>query len=72
MPADSLSPTPFDEVTTILNVKAIGAAIDPFTPSLAEEEQAADPDMIKFRHFFEKILATRHLKVKQTSSLAFT
>ena len=47
MPADFLSRNPFDEVVSKLNDKAIAAAIEPFSPTLAEE-QAADPDMIKF------------------------
>ena len=41
MPANFLSRTHIDEV----------AAIDPFTPTLAQE-QAADPDMIIFKQFF--------------------
>ena len=53
MPADFQSGNPFDEVVTMLNNKAIAAAIDPFTPTLAEE-QASDLDMIKFKHFFVK------------------
>ena len=53
MPADFLSRTPFDEVVAILNAKAIAAAIDPFTPSLADE-QANDSDMIKFKQFVVK------------------
>ena len=48
MPADFLSRSPFDEVVTNINVKA--TANDPFTPTLADE-QAADPDMIKFKQF---------------------
>ena len=53
MPADFLSRTPFDDVVATLNDKAIAAAIDPFTPSLADE-QATDPDMIKFKQFVVK------------------
>jgi hypothetical protein len=40
MPADFLSRTKIDEI----------AAIDPFTPTLAQE-QAQDPDVIKIKHF---------------------
>ena len=43
MPADFLSRTKIDEV----------AAIDPFSPTLAQE-QALEPDVIKLKHFFEK------------------
>ena len=50
MPADFLSRSQFDEVVAKINAKAIAAAIDPFTPSLAEE-QANDSDMIKFKQF---------------------
>ena len=53
MPADFLSRTPFDEVARNLNEKAIASAIDPFTPSLSEE-QANDSDMIKFKQFVIK------------------
>ena len=53
MPADFLSHTHIDEVAAIQNEKAIAAAIDPFTPTLAEE-QAADLDMIKFKQFVVK------------------
>ena len=53
MPADFLSRSQFDEVVAKNNAKAIAAAIDPFTPSLAEE-QASDSDMIKFKQFVVK------------------
>ena len=53
MPADFLSRTTFDDIVTSLNDKAIAAAIDPFTPTLAEE-QASDSDMIKFKQFVVK------------------
>ena len=53
MPADFLSQTNIDEVANAKNAIAIAVAIDPFTPTLAEE-QAADPDMIKFKQFFIK------------------
>ena len=53
MPADFLSRTNIDEVANEKNAKAIAAAIDPFTPTLADK-QAADPDMIKFKQFFIK------------------
>ena len=55
MPADFLSCTPFDEGAASLNEKAIAAAIDPFTPTLVEE-QASDSDMIKFKQFVVKSL----------------
>ena len=45
--------TNIDDVATAQNAKAIAAAIDSFTPTLAEE-QAADPDMVKFKHIFVK------------------
>ena len=53
MPADFLSCIHIEEVAAIKNAKATAAAIDPFTPTLAEE-QAADPDMIKLKQFFLK------------------
>ena len=53
MPANFLSLTNIDEHANAKNDKAIAAAMDPFTPTLAEE-QAADPDMIKFKQFFIK------------------
>ena len=53
MPADFLSRTSFDEVVATRNDKAIAAAIDPFTLTLAEE-QASDSDMIKFKQFVVK------------------
>ena len=52
MPADFLSRTPFDEVAAIIRVTA--SAIDPFTPTLAKE-QAADPDMVKFKQFVRNL-----------------
>ena len=52
MPADFLSQTNIDEHANSKNAKASAAAIDPFTPTLAEEQAAADPDMIKFKQFF--------------------
>ena len=54
MPADFLSRTHIDEVVAAQNEKAIAAAIDPFTPTLAQE-QALDLDMIKFKQFFIKM-----------------
>ena len=53
MHADFLSRTHIDEVVAAQNEKAITAAIDPFTPTLAQE-QALDPDIIKFKQFFIK------------------
>ena len=43
MPADFISCKHIVKVAVIKNAKATAAAIDPFTPTLA---QAADPDMI--------------------------
>ena len=43
MPADFLSRSKIDEL----------AAIDPFSPTLAQE-QAIEPDIVKLKHFFEK------------------
>jgi regulator of sirC expression with transglutaminase-like and TPR domain len=43
MPADFLSRSKIDEI----------AAIDPFTPTLAQE-QAQDPDIIKLKCFHDK------------------
>jgi hypothetical protein len=43
MPADFLSRSKIDEI----------AAIDPFSKDLAHE-QAAEPDIIKLKHFHEK------------------
>ena len=42
MPADFLSRSKIDDI----------AAIDPFTPTLAQE-QAQDPDIIKLKYFHE-------------------
>ena len=53
MPADFPSHTYIDDIAAIPNVKAIAAAIDPFTPTLVEE-QAADPNIVKFKQFFCK------------------
>ena len=55
MPANFLSQTNIDDDTEAKNAKAIAAAIDPFTPTLAEE-QAVDPEMVKFKQFFVKKL----------------
>ena len=53
MPADFLSHIYIDEVATNLNSKTTTVAINPFTLTLLEE-QAADPDMTKFKQFFVK------------------
>ena len=49
MPADFLSRSKIDEI----------AAIDPFTPTLAQE-QAQDPDIIKLKCFHDKAFWPRN------------